>query len=730
MNDKTTDSTSRPNHKVFHVACPHDCPDTCSTLVTVDQDTGRAISIQGDPTHPITRGYLCNKVNHYLDGVYSDKRMLYPHKRVGPKGPGARFRRISWDEALDTIVENFKSNIDEYGPESIQPFSYSGTMGMLNFWGMDQRFWNRMGAARLEQTICIYAAMWANLHTYGVASGPDTQDVADAEYVILWGANLVSTGVHMMPFLEEAKHKGAKIVAIDPRRTRTTQFADWHIQPRPATDGALALGMMKVIVDHGLHDVDFLQQYADGWETFLSDHLPKYDLDYVSRVTGVEPAAIEQLALEYAGTRKSQIRANYGLNRHDNAGSASRCILLLPAITGAWRDPKGGAGFGVLDEMWLDFPLAALQRPDLGNRAESRVVNMIQIGRALNDASLDPPIKSLFVYNSDIANCVPDSNLTRQGLMRDDLFVAVHDTYFTDSCDYADIILPADTQLEHADFHAAYGHYYYAISEQAIEPLGESVRNTELFRQLAKRMGYTEPALFESDDEMIRQCIDGANHSLMEDLDYESIKKTGWARGKVDADRRNRLKHGWPTPTGKIQFYVEAVKAEGADPWPSYVPEKEGLANEVLTKRYPLQVLSSATHHFIGGSFQQIPRLVAMQSRPTVEISIGDAKARGIAEGDLCRLYNDRGETFVYAHITDGILPGVLCTQKQLRGTWTPGGVNVNALSSEETTDFGSSPVFYSVLAEIQKVEGNEVRINDRVSSDATLNTNRKAVSG
>ncbi len=711
-------------HKVFHMACPHDCPDTCSTLVTVDTKTGKAVKIQGDPTHPITKGYLCNKVNHYIDLVYSEKRMLYPHKLVGPKGPGARFRRITWDEALDTIVERFKGTIDQYGPEAVQPFSYSGTLGMLNFWGMDQRFWNRMNAARLEQTICIWAALWANLYTYGVSSGPDTQDIADAEYIILWGCNIVSTGVHMVPFLQEARRKGAKVVVIDPRSNRTTRFADWHIQPKPATDGALALGMMKVIVDEGLHDEEFLREHTLGWEEFLRDRLPEYTLEKVEAITGVPAADIQKLAREYASTKKSHIRANYGLNRHDNAGSTCRNILLLPAITGAWRDPKGGAGFGVLDEMWLDFPIAKMQRPELGKRSESRMINMVQIGRALNDSTMSPPIKMVFCYNADLANCVPDTNLVRKGLMRDDVFTVVHDTFFTDTCDYADIILPADTQLEHPEFHAAYGHYYYAVSEQCIEPLGESMRNTELFRQLAKRMGYTEPELFQTDEEMIKQCVDPEAHALMEGID-EQLKTQGWARGKTDSARRDRLKNGWPTPSKKIEIYCEALKNEGIDPLPHYTPEKEGLANAEATKKYPLQVLSTATHYFIGDSFQQVPRLAAMMSRPTVEINPQDAERRGIKEGDLCRLWNDRGETYAHAVLTDGIIPGVLGTQKQYRGSATPGGVNANALNSEDLTDFGRSPVFYSVLAEIEKVVDETIRCNEPIAADPTIHVSR-----
>jgi anaerobic selenocysteine-containing dehydrogenase len=707
---------------VHHISCPHDCPDTCSILVTVNNESGKAVRVQGDPTHPITKGYLCNKVNHYLDFVYSPNRINYPHKRVGPKGAGARFVRISWDEALTTMTESFKKTIAEYGTDAVQPYSYSGTLGMVNFWGADQRFWNKMNAARLDQSICIWAALHANLYTYGVASGPDTKDIADAEYIILWGCNAVSTGVHMVPFLQEAKRKGAKIVAIDPRTNRTTHFADWHIPIKPGTDGALALGMMKVIVDNNLHDEEFLKQYTVGWDELLKERLPLFTLDRVEQITGVPAKDIEKLALEYARTKKSVIRANYGLNRHDNSGSTCRNILILPAVTGAWREEKGGAGFGVLDEMWLGFPVAGLQKPELGERSKSRVVNMVQIGQALNDPTMDPPIKSMFVYNSDPANCVPDTNSARKGMMRDDLFVAVHDIFWTDTCDYADIVIPASTQLEHEEFHAAYGHYFYGYSEKCIEPLGESMHNAELFRQLAKRMGYTEPELFASDEQLIRDCID-TNLPLMEGLTFEGIKESGWARASVNSAKRDRMKEGWPTPSGKIEIKSSALAELGLDPLPDYTPEKEGMANPDATKKYPLQVLSTATHYFIGDTFQHVPRLAAMQSRPTVEINREDAKARGIQQDDLCRLYNDRGETFAYAVVTDGIIPGVLGTNKQYRGSATPGGVNANALNSQTLTDFGSSPTFYSALAEIEKV-GDMTR-NEPITPDGKIATSR-----
>ena len=702
-------------HSVHHMPCPHDCPDTCSLLVTRDDSTGKAVALRGDPTHPVTKGFLCTKVNHYLEFVYNDKRVLYPHKRVGPKGPGAKFERISWEEALDTVTNNFKEVIEKYGPEAVQPYSYSGTLGMLNFWSMDQRFWNKMNAARLDQSICIYAAMWAGLFTYGLADGPAIDEACkEADVIILWGTNLVSTGVHAIPAVNAAKARGAKVIAIDPRVTRTTKMADWHIQPKPGTDGALALGMMKLIVDAGKHDMDFIRTQTEGGEKFINERLPDYPVDKVSQITGLSVETIKALAMEYASTKKAYIRANYGLNRHQNAGQMCRAILTLPAITGAWREKCGGVAFGQLEEMWLHFPLGKMQRPELGNRSESRIINMVQLGRALTEnigvdgQKFDPPIKSMFVYNSDPANCTPNSDAVRRGMMRDDLFIAVHDTFWTDSCDYADIVLPADTQLEREDLHAAYGNWYYSYNKPIIEPLGESVRNTELFRMMAKKMGYVESsgdAFTQTDEEMVRESISPEN-PLMEGVTFDKLKENGWARASTDSDKRNFLQNGWPTPSKKIEIFCQALTDEypDQDPMPIYVPEVEGQ-EDPKRAQYPLQVLSPASHTFIGSSFQKVPRLHAMMSRPTLEMSQVDASARGIEDGDLVRVYNDRGQTFCHAVIIDGLLPGVVGTQKQINGSNTAGGSNVNALNSEMLTDFGRSPTFYSCLAEVEKVD-------------------------
>jgi len=704
-----------PEHSLHHVVCPHDCPDTCSMLVTRNDVTGRAIALRGDPSHPITRGHLCNKVNHYLDFVYNENRVLFPHRRIGAKGPGARFERISWDSALDIVTEHFTRIISTDGAQAIQPFNFSGTLGQIGYWTLDNRFWNKMGAARLEMSICIHAAFWACMHTYGSANGPDIAMASrEAEVIILWGVNPVSTGVHAMPFVREAQERGCQVIAIDPRPTRTTAMANWHLQPRPGTDAALALGMMKVIVDRQLHDVEFLDNHTRGWRELIETRLPQYPLDRVANITGLSIADIERLALVYAGTRKSYIRAGHGMNRHQNSGQMCRAVLLLPCITGAWKERCGGAGFGRLEENWNPFFRNDIQRFDLGNREKSRIVNMVQMARALTEnvgwegQTLDPPIKCLFVYNADPANCVPNSLGMRRGMLREDLFTVVHDTMWTDSCDYADIVLPADTQLERTDFHGSYGYYHYAMNRPVIAPLGESVSNADLFRRLAQRMGYTATsgnAFTQTDEEIIRDhLLDGSQNPLVEGIEFDRLVENGWAVANYDHPSRQYLERGWPTADGKIQIWSDALAAEGIDPLPNHVAEYEGQ-EDPLRARFPLQVLSTASHYFIGDSFQTVERLRAMHSRPTFEINVDEAEQRGIKDGDFCRLYNDRGETFGYALLLHGMLPGVIGTQKQLKGSATPGGVNVNALNTEVLTDFGYAPSFYSVLAQIEKVD-------------------------
>ncbi len=696
-------SPASTGQKVVHATCPHDCPDACAMLVTVDVKSGRAIRVEGDPSHPVTRGYLCNKVNHYLDLVYNDRRVLYPRRRIGPKGPGAKWQRISWDQALDEVATQLKQVIAAHGPEAILPCSYSGSIAILGFLGMGERFFNKMGACRLERTICTAAGAAAETFTNGRAGQANIEDLPEMEVVILWGTNLVSTGVHAMPFINEARANGAKIVAIDPRVTRTTAFADWHLQPRPGTDAALALGMMKIIVDRGLHDLEFLERHTLGWEKLISERLPQYPVERVAGITGLSAVEIEKLALLYGSTRKSFIRLNWGIQRHSNGGSMTRAIELLPVVTGALAG-KGGVCMSTGGEM-RKVDLDKLQRTDLLAGREPRTFNMIQLGKALNEA--EPPVRALFVWNSDPANCVPDTTAARRGLMRQDLFTVVHDTFFSDTADYADILLPADTTLERIDLSGAYGNYYFGLSEQAIDKLGESLDNGEMFRRLAKKMGYEEPCFSQSDEDMLKELIDPEYNPLFEGVTWDLLKKNGWARAAVDSRRRPGVNSGkWPTPSGKIEIHSEQLAQLGLDPLPGHVPETEGLENEAATKRHPLQVLSTATHYFIGASFQHVPRLQEMMSRATFEVSPADARARGIDSGDYCRLFNDRGETFGYAIVVEGLLPGVIGAPKQLQGSRMPNGVNVNVLVSQEEADMGRGPVFYSTLAQLEKVTG------------------------
>jgi anaerobic selenocysteine-containing dehydrogenase len=517
----------------------------------------------------------------------------------------------------------------------------------------------------------------------------------------------VSTGVHAMPFVNQARANGAKIVAIDPRVTRTTAFADWHLQPRPGTDAALALGMMKVIVDRGLHDEAFLREHTIGWEKLRDERLSDYPLERVEAITGIPAADVEKLALMYAATKKTFIRVNWGIQRHDNGGMMTRAIKLLPVVTGAMRGP-GGVCMSTGGEM-RRMDMRKLQRTDLLGDRKPRMINMIRLGEALTNPDMDPPVKALFCWNADPANCVPDTITTRRGLAREDLFTVVHDTFWADTTQYADIVLPADTALEHSDLLPAYGNYFYNYSEQAIERQGECLDNQELFRRLAKAMGYDDPCFSQSDDEMLREILDPGVNPLMEGITLERLKRDGYARAAVDSPRRFGVNSGrWPTPSGKIEIWSEALAKQGIDPLPMHLPEAEGFESAEIRKTYPLQVISAATHYFIGASFQYVPRLQEMNARPTFELSPRDAAERGIADGDSCRLFNDRGEVFGHALIVPGLLPGVVGAQKQLQGSKMRNGVNVNALVSQRESDMGHGPVFYSTLAQIEKATSDK----------------------
>ncbi|HEY6547020.1 MAG TPA: molybdopterin-dependent oxidoreductase, partial [Vicinamibacteria bacterium] len=578
-------STAPPGVQVHKVVCPHDCPDTC--VMTVGVADGRALSLGGDPEHRFTQGFLCAKVNHYLERVYSPDRLLHPLRRVGRKGEG-RFARISWDEALDEIAARFRQVIEAHGPQAILPYSYAGNMGMLSNASLDRRFFQTLGASLLDRTICASAGGAGYKVTLGKTIGFDPEAVVHARFIVAWGANIVSSNVHLWPFVEEARRRGATLVAIDPYRSKTAEHADRHLALYPGTDAALALGLMHVIFRDGLEDASYLDRYALG-AAELVERAKEWTPSRTAAHTGLPEADIEWLARAYATTRPSAIRINYGLNRHAGGGMAVRTISCLPAVTGAWRDVGGG----VLLSTSGTFPVrtSALERPDL-TPPGTRTLNMSQLGRILTDPALDPPVKALFVYNSNPAAVAPEQGKVHEGLRRDDLFTVVHELFATDTVDFADIVLPATTTLEHYDVHKAYGHLYLSLSRPAIAPVGESKPNTELFRLLAARLGMDDPCLFESDEQLARQAFDWS-HPNLAGVTFERLEREGSVRLNVPDPHAPFAQGGFPTPSGKCELLAPSLEGQGLDPLAVYVPPREGpTSNPTLAQRYPLAFIS------------------------------------------------------------------------------------------------------------------------------------------
>jgi anaerobic selenocysteine-containing dehydrogenase len=690
---------------VIHAACPHDCPDACAVLITIED--GRATKIQGDPNHPVTRGFLCAKVAKYLDRVYSPQRVLYPMRRRKdvPRGSGTRdfadFERITWDEALDAITVRLQAVAKEFGPEAILPYSYGGTIATLNSGSMDRRFFHRLGASQLDRTICSSAGGDAIVTVLGKKLGTEPEQFAKSKYVIAWGANIHGNNVHLWPFIEEARRNGAKFVVIDPYRTRTAKCADWYLPINPGTDVALALGMMNIIINENLYDADYVARHTLGFDQ-LRAKVQEYTTDKVSHWTGISVDDIRALAREYATTRPASIRVNYGLQRCDNGGMAVRAITMLPCITGSWKDVGGGLQLSTSGA----FPFCgdALERKDLMHTAlgrPARVVNMTQLGTAL--ATLDePPIKALFVYASNPAAVAPNHNEVVRGLKRDDLFTVVHEQFLTDTTDYADIVLPATTFFEHKDLQRAYGHYYVQISNQAMDPVGESVSNVELFRRLAARFGFTEDCFRETEDQMIDAALDSKDPWLC-GIDRERLESDPYTRLNLGGNGPFLpfAKGNFFTASGKALLYNEALLQDGLDPVASFIPPHESRHTNNGHSQYPLELLARKADNFLNSTFANLAGTRAMENPSLLEIHPDDAKPRHIQDGQAVRVFNDRGEIRLTAKITDAVQPRVLGA----RLDWAKSsaqGVNINSLTSERLTDIGRGATFYSVLVNVE----------------------------
>ena len=692
--------------KVVHAACPHDCPDACGVLITVED--GRASRIQGDPDHPVTRGFLCAKVMKYLDRVYSPDRVLYPMRRVAPKGGGSKgasdFQRISWDEALGEIASRLKQVASEFGSEAILPYSYGGTLAVLSGASMDRRFFHRLGASQLERSICSAAGEAGLKSVTGVKLGTEPEQFQHSRYIIGWGANIHGNNVHLWPFIKHARQHGARLVVIDPYKTRTARQADWYLPINPGTDTALALGMMHVIIGEGLHDADYVTKYTVGFEA-LREKVKGYPPEKVATWTGISAEHIRKLAIEYATHRPAAIRVNYGVQRSEGGGMATRAIAMLPCITGSWKEVGGGLQLSLSGAYGLKRE--ALERADLMQTSlgrPARVVNMVELGKALNTLA-DPPVKALFVYNSNPAAVCPNHNDVVRGLRRNDLFTVVHEQFFTDTTDYADIVLPATTFFEQKDLQTAYGHYYLQMSNQAIEPLGECRSNVEVFRGLAKAMGFEDACFDESVDEMIDLALDSPN-PVLQGISRSQLEREGQVRLKFEGTEDSKApflpfaQGGFQTASGKAELYNPALPKLGLDPVAEFVPPEESR-NGSRSGTFPLELLARKADNFLNSTFSNLPSVQKLEETGLLEIHPKDARQRGIRDGDAVRVFNGRGEMALRARVNGAVQAGVVAA----RLNWaklSPTGSNINTLTSEKLTDMGNSATFYSVLVEVE----------------------------
>lgn len=676
-------------------ACALDCPDTCSWIVTVRD--GAAVALRGDPAHPFTRGSLCNKMDGYLAYAGAADRLRHPLRRVGAKGTGT-FSRISWDEALDTIATRLHDVIARHGGEAIWPYVGTGNLGILQgAYGVGRRLWNVLGTSRHVQTICMIAGGFGTGYTLGDNRvGMDPETLRQSRLVLLWGANVLSTQAHLWRPILEARAAGAHLVAIDPLRTRTAAACDEHLAPRPGTDAALALGLLHVVLAEGAEDRAFLAEHTLGWEAFRARIL-EYPPDRVAAITGLDAAAIHTLGRRLAHTRPTGIRVGIGLQRHGGGGMAVRTITCIPGVTGDWRYPGGGAHYDTRGFFGLDW--AALWRDDL-RTAPARALHMTRLAEGLLDVD-DPPVQALVVLAANPAVSVPDQTRVRRGLARDDLFTVVVDHVLTDTARYADIVLPGTAQIEHRDLLMAYGHLYLAWNEAAVAPPGECRSHTEILRRLARRMGLTEPALYDDDETLARQLL-ASGHPSLEGITFEALQ----ARGSIRLNYPEPFvpfAAGFPSPSGRLEFVSARMAEAGLDPVAGYTPPHEAVAADpALARAYPFALVTPADHYFLNSTFAGVPRQQRRSGRATLLIHPDDATPLGIAGGDRVRVANARGAFEAVADLTDRVRPGVVVSTK---GRWPDGGSTVNAVVAERDSDMGGGAVFHDTRVQVVRVE-------------------------
>jgi anaerobic selenocysteine-containing dehydrogenase len=657
----------------------------------VTVENGKATKLRGNPEHPVTRGFLCGKVAQYLEREYSPGRLMYPQRRIGAKGEG-RFERISWDEALDTIAERLKSIAAEFGPEAILPYSYAGTMGLLNGSGMDRRFFHRLGASRLDRTICSSAGGVGLTRALGFRYGTEPEQFRQSKLILAWGANILGTNVHLWPFVMEARRNGARFYTIDPRRNRTGAASDRHYFINPGSDTALALAMMHVIIFENLYDRDYVERYTDGFDV-LRERVRPWTPQRAAGLTGLEGEEIAALAREYATTRPAAIRLNYGVQRSERGAMAVRTIALLPALVGSWKEIGGGLQLSTSQA--FQFNRAGLERADLQQKAlgrEARLINMTELGSALTTLGR-PPVKGIVVYNSNPAAIAPNQNAVLAGFRRPDLFTVVLEQFQNDTADYADILLPATTFLEHADLYLAYGHYHLQMARPALDAPGEAKPNVEVFRLLAERMGFDDPCLRESDDDMIRTLLD-SEHPFIKGITLEELDARHSVRLRLPEPFLPFAEGGFGNGSGRCNFKAEAL---------DYTPPVESRHGDTaLRKKYPLELISPKNDDSMNSTFGH--RDAVDLETSTLHLCREDAASRGIHDSDHVRVYNNRGDCLLVARVDDTVRRGVVCAPAVRWGKRAPAARNVNAVTSERLTDAGGGPTFYSCLVEVERI--------------------------
>lgn len=671
--------------------CAHDCPDACAWIVTTRD--GKPVEVEGDPDHPLTRGVLCEKKSTVLqDLVFHPDRVLYPLRRTGAKGDG-KFERVGWEDALADVAARLQKIIDKDGPTAILPYSYAGTEGVVQGRSLDRRFFARIGASRLQRDVCGSAGYEGLMATNGSFAGILPEDIIHSKFILIWGANPVLSNPHVWPLMEDARRRGARIVVIDPIRSATAERADLHLQPLPATDAALALGMMNVIIEGKLFDRDYVAKHTLGFDK-LRARAREYPPERVAGITGLERQDIVHLAESYAKARPSTIRTLVGMEHHANGAMMFRTIACLPALTGAWKYQGGG----MLHMAAHLFPLneAAVSMPELEAKT-ARSINMVQLGRALTDPKLKPAVRALVVYNSNPATIAPNQGLVFQGLRREDLFTVVLDHVITDTARFADYVFPAATQVEVLDLLTSWGHQYLSINLPAAAPAGESVPNTEFFRRLARKMGFTEPYLFESDEDIVRAALK-TDHPLLKGLTYERLAKEGWVSVRVPSPYLPYAEGKFGTPSGKCEFYSESLRAKGLDPLPAHVAVH-------TDSRFPLHLVSSkSTRNFLNSSMGHAESHMKAEGEPTVRMHSRDATPRGIRDGDLVRVFNQRGEMRLRAEVKDGVRPRVVSIPQGWWASRLKGKASVNVLTPDGLSDLGGGGDFHDAKVDVEKV--------------------------